>query len=273
MNSIPNTCLIVLCCAVLSGCGSVRGQGPERPASVKSTQTQNPGVAPPDAKEGGIEQWKSCAPLLHPEGVYTVSEIQAMFESPQNIAQLLLNLKIAAERGLLLQPSFYDEATLGKFFHGTTVTLAKPHAYQSKGTSAIEANVTSDIFPKLAIKVSSNCTESKYEANHGRSAAENVHANGFLNIAVDSDAPITVADVRSALGREDGQDTGRGWDADGMIYTPFDEGRLGYRFGRDDSHTRNLFYFKLKRVSVIEDSDVLTRIEMRYMQYHILENQ
>ena len=276
MNTVLGTSLIALWCAVLSGCGSVRGLGLDCPPSANSTRTQNANVVPPDSKEGSIEQWKSCARLLHSEGSYTVSEIQAMFESPRNIAQLLLNLKIAADRGLLVQPSFYDEATLEKFFHGTKVTLAKPRAYQGKGTSAIEANTTSDIFPKLAIKVSSNCTELKYEANGGGSATEKVGANGFLEIAADSDPPITLSDVRSTFGHEDQQNTGHGWDADGHIYNPFDEGSLTYQpvrqAGLEDSRIQTLFHFKLKRVPVIENSDAVVRIQMRDMQRRILEN-
>jgi hypothetical protein len=199
-----------------------------------------------------------------------------MFESPQNISQLLHNLKIAAERGLLLQPSFYDEATLGKFFNASKVTLAKPNAYLGKGTGAIDARIASDIFPRLAINPASNCTVLNYKAAHG-SASEHVSANGFLSIAVGSDPLITLEDVRSAFGREDQQVTGHGWDADGHVYTSFDEGSLTYqpvrRAGLEDSSIRTLFYFKLKRVPVVEDSDVIMRIAMRDMQHQILENQ
>ncbi len=72
-----------------------------------------------------------------------------MFEPPQNVPQFLHNLKIAAERGLLLQPAFYDEPTLGKFFNGSKVTLAEPDISLVRGTNTIEAGIASDIFPKL----------------------------------------------------------------------------------------------------------------------------
>jgi hypothetical protein len=259
VSVILSITLFTVWCAVLGGCGSI---------------PRNPNAVPPDALEGGIEDWKSCAQLLHPEGSCGVSEIQAMFESPQNITQLLQNLKVAADRGLLLQPSFYDEATLGKFFNASKVTLTKPRAYLGKGTGAIEAHVSSDAFPKLNLKPASNCSTRKYRAPDG-SISEGVSANGFLSVAVSSDPLITLEDVRSVFGRENEEFTGRGWDADWHVYTPFDEGALTYqpkhRADLEDSMVVTLFYFKLKKVPVIEDSDVVTSMQMRDSQSHTLE--
>ena len=240
------------------------------PLFANSTPTQNTNVNHQDTKEGGIVQWRACAELLHLEDRYTVSEIQAMFESPQNIPQLLQNLKIAAERGLLLQPSFYDEARLSKFFHGSKVRIAKPPAYQSKGNSAIEADITSDTFPKAVIEVSSNCM--KYDTNVGGTATRNVDANGFVTITMVPGQFITLRDIRSVFGPTEPFEELRGR---GAPYPSTGKGSVTYEIRRGvgfSDFTQTRFYFRSDGVEAIGDSDVVQSIVVRNSQNHILEN-
>jgi hypothetical protein len=66
--------------------GSVRGESPEVTQLDVSAQPQNPNAAPSDGKGGApYERWKSCTELIHPDGGYSVSDIQTMLERPQNI--------------------------------------------------------------------------------------------------------------------------------------------------------------------------------------------
>ena len=240
------------------------------PLFANSTPTQNTNVNRQDTKEGGIVQWRACAELLRPEDRYTVSDIQAMFESPQNIPQLLQNLKIAAERDLLLQPSFYDEARLSKFFHGSKVRIAKPPAYQSKGTSAIEADISSDTFPKVVIEVSSNCM--KYDTSVGGTPTRNVDANGFVKITMVTGQFITLKDIRSVFGPTEPFEELRGR---GAPYPSTGKGSVTYEIRRGvgfNDFTQTRFYFRSDGVEAIGDSDVVQSIEVRNSQNHILEN-
>ena len=272
MNGILGKSLIALCFSVLSGCGSVRVQGPDRPPSANSTQTHSRNVVSPGTKDGRIEQWKPCVQRLHPAGSYPASEIQAMFESPQNIPQLLYNLKIAADRGLLLQPAFYDEATLLKFFHGSKVTLADSNIYMDKLSSGIEARVESDILPQVSITVSSVCKTEKYKT-HDVSQVEIVSNDGFLDIWVGRGGPlITLSDIRGAFGREDERHIASE-DPDLPLYTGYDKGSVKYenvrRPGLDDSRVQTRFFFKKNGVNSIGDNDVVKKMRMHDMQDHI----
>lgn len=75
-----------------------------------------------------LARWKSCAEMAHPNG-YSTADLDAMFERPKSIQQLLQNLKLASERDLLLQPQFYDELTAQKFFAGAKVTRSTPEGF------------------------------------------------------------------------------------------------------------------------------------------------
>jgi hypothetical protein len=63
-----------------------RGESPEVTQLDVSAQPQNPNAAPSDGKgRAPYERWKSCTELIHPDGGYSVSDIQTMLERPQNI--------------------------------------------------------------------------------------------------------------------------------------------------------------------------------------------
>ena len=271
MKGILCESLIALCCAALSGCGSVQGQGPDHTPVANSTRTQNPNVVLPDSKEGGIEQWRSCVQRLHPVGSYPASEIQAMFESPQNIQQLLYNLKVAANRGLLLQPAFYDEATLLKFFHGSKVILANQNVYMEKLSSGIEARIETDVSPKLYIIVESVCRAQKYTVDNG-ATVEDVSGDSFLYMGVGLDSPITLRDIRSVFGPED-QLHMAGEDPDLPFYLGSDKGSVVYenvhRPGVDDSRIQTRFFLTKNHVDSIGDNDEVRKVQLHDMQEHI----
>ena len=268
--------LIALCCAVLSGCGSVRGQGPDRPANANSTLTQNPNVVPPDAKEGGIEQWKSCAQGLHPGGGYAAFEIRTMFEPPQNVPQLLHNLKIAADRGLLLQPSFFEESLLLQFFNGSTVTWTGPGRYypDTHPTGHFNVSIASDAFPKLEITLEANCNVLK--TNVAMRSTIDHEANGFLEIAVGSDAGITLSDVRSLFGPEDQLYSDHQGHPDELIQKSSIKGIATYQNERraalEHSRVHTVFYFKRNGTNSFGGRDMVAKIEIQDHQYHILED-
>ena len=46
--------------------------------------------------------------------VYTTGEMIGLFRRPESPSELLHNLQIAWDRGLLAQPAFYDDANLKK---------------------------------------------------------------------------------------------------------------------------------------------------------------
>ena len=276
VNFILNTGLIVLSCVVLSGCGSVGGQGPDRPASANSSQMQKSNGVPPDAKEGGIEQWRSCAQGLHRGGGYQASEIRAMFEPPQNVPQLLQNLKIAADRGLLLQPSFYEESLLLQFFNGSAVTWTGPGRYYANThpTGHFNVSIASDAFPKLAITLEGNCRLLKTNVALGATIDDT--ANAFLDIALDTDGGVTLADVKSAFGLDGFPYRDNEVHPDENPYVRPVKGIVTYengRFdGRDHFHVGTVFYIKRNRSLSFEDGDEVAKIEIQDDQYHTLED-
>lgn len=59
---------------------------------------------------------------LDPMRVYSAADISMLYSRPRTLAELLRNLKLALDLNLLLQPAFYSDANLLKFFDGASVT-------------------------------------------------------------------------------------------------------------------------------------------------------
>jgi hypothetical protein len=256
-SGIARVTLLALSCLVLGGPNPSRGADPA-----------------PQAQDGpAYGRWKSCAELVHPERAYSVSDLQAMLERPRDIQQFLQNLKVAWERDLLPQPSFYDEATLLKLFNGTKVTWNRPDPFvKNLHTEFVAGSVASDAFPGIVAKFESNCSVVEYKTADGATLSK-VAANGFLNVAIGSVPEMTLKAVKSVFGHEAGQSIDRGVDPHGNTYATTEKGSVVYtNVQKDGAEDSAAFYFRLdtpaRPAGAIVDDDVVTRISMRDMQSH-----
>lgn len=119
--------LIALACSAVNGCGSVPKHGHDVTPTSGAVE-QKSSTPSPQESSVRLARWKSCAEMAHPNG-YSTADLDAMFERPKSIQQLLQNLKLASERDLLLQPQFYDELTAQKFSAGAKVTRSTPEGF------------------------------------------------------------------------------------------------------------------------------------------------
>lgn len=264
---------LAVTCAVAASISVVRGEMSRSTEVVGANESMDE-PTPRAADETGVpsfESWKACVKLIHSDVIYTQSDLQAMFDRPGNTDDLLRNLKLAWERGLLLQPAFYEEAAQLKFFNGSEVTWKEPdHFYKVPDTDYVFGNVDSKAVSKLTIHFESRCSITR---------ADMV---GFLEIATDSGPPITLKTVRSVFGHETTNEIDRGIDPHGWTYTPSLKGNVIYanraKEAREGVRIEAGFYFKFgpsqtlspKDSDQIADEDVVDRIELRDSAHRVL---
>jgi hypothetical protein len=259
--------LIALTCSVLSGLGSA--------------QTQTPNTASPEERSGApFERWKSCAQLIHPDGGYSVADLQGMFEQPKDVQQLLQNLKLAWQRDLLPQSSFYDPAILRKFFHGATVTWKTPEIPLGQDVGFVVGQLDNSVAQGMTVRVESRCWRTDYLSPEGRPQSK-AYLVGFLRIEGRPVSTLTLGVVRGVFGPETQNVIDPGVSNDGHVYTPTDKGSVVYR-DPDRTHSEGVslgttFFFEpdspQRRGSFgkIAADDVVQRIEMQEAQHRLKE--
>ena len=287
MKRTRRVSLIALSCAMLSGLGSVRGKAPDATPPGSPSQTQNAGATSSDEQAGApYERWKSCARLAHPNGGDAAVDLQAKFERPQNIRQMLQNLQLAGEQDWLLQPNFYDAATLLKFFNGSGVAWKerKPDPL-SKQVEVIAVDLHSDIFPQMTISIEANCWiyNRPYPGGH---VEKRVAVGGNMRIYGSPLPGMTLGVIRGVLGQETQNSIDTGTNYDGPDYKPIYKGRVVYenraREQLEGAAMGTTFFFALgpppprkpgEPVSrEILDDDVAKTIVMNATSHRILEN-
>jgi hypothetical protein len=130
----------------------------------------------------------------------TSAQVAGMIRRPQTARELLTNLKLAWERKLLLQPRFFDDANLLKFFNGASVTW-KPATPNMKPDFVIRVATVQVAVPyaKTVITVQfSHQVLNQEKVPHANSKA--VHDTGGIAMSVESDADFTWGAVRSVFG-------------------------------------------------------------------------
>jgi hypothetical protein len=258
--------LLTLFCAVLSGCSS---------APIKS----------PDATftSGGTprELWESCVRLIHPDGGASVSDLQTMFEQPRNLRELLKNLKLAWERDLLVQPSFFDPAILRKFFNGAEVTAKTPGMPLTQDVGFVVRQLDSNVARGMSARVESRCWKTDYPDAAGHPASK-AYIAAFLSIDGGPFPELTLQAVRDVFGQETENVIDQGVGNHGNLYTPIDKGSVVYR---DPARARSegvvlgtTFFFDANpsrrgtgSFEKISDDDVVQRIAMQEAQHRLVE--
>jgi hypothetical protein len=87
--------------------------------------------------------------------VYTTEEMIGLFRRPESPSELLHNLQIAWDRGLLAQPAFYDDANLKKVFNATAVEWQKQIVDKSGAYANHYGTLTlnTKVFPNTTVRV------------------------------------------------------------------------------------------------------------------------
>jgi hypothetical protein len=128
----------------------------------------SPKSVPAGAVNSSIDPDNPCGepssypPPAYPRLTYTAQQIEAMFIRPDNVTQLLWNLKLVHDRKLLVQPSFFEEAVLLKLFNGTGMKWVKPGTPDVAGDWVIKptriARITlgGDVFSGMKVDVGLN---------------------------------------------------------------------------------------------------------------------
>jgi hypothetical protein len=93
------------------------------------------------------------APARSESRTYSAQEIGALFDRPRDVSEFVRNLKVAWDRKLLVQPGFYDENNLKRFFNGAAVVWGKPSPGMSQSFTVRQATVTVDksLFPGVIV--------------------------------------------------------------------------------------------------------------------------
>jgi hypothetical protein len=88
-----------------------------------------------------------------PDHVYTTQEMASLFERPITGAGLLRNLKVAWDKKLLVQPGFFDDTNLMRFFNGTAVVWDKPTPGMEADWTIRTGTLTIDskVFPNVTV--------------------------------------------------------------------------------------------------------------------------
>jgi hypothetical protein len=178
---------VVLCWILLAGLNPAWAQTP----------TTVPAVAPIDAPS---QTWKSCAARLYAAGDLPTAGLESQFERPQNLAQLLQNLKLAWKNDWLMRPQFFDRETLLKFFNGTAVSLQQrenvPPPYVS-----IVATTASSVFPQMSVELETTCSSRSSPQPNGRTQTL-VTVSGHIRIYGGPVPELTLRSIRQVLGSE-----------------------------------------------------------------------
>lgn len=284
MNALLRVGLVGLWCSAFSAfsaIGSVHGEGVETVPPSSTSQTQHT----IEERSGELfKRWKSCAEMVHREGSYSVSDLQSMFLKPQDLLQMLQNLKLAGQGDWLLQSNFYNEETLLKFFNGVKVTWKEAPASDqiSNGVLFVEGNVDSYIFPKMTVSVEGRCWVSGKKSPGGRERTL-VQTGGLLRIYGAPIPEMTLNMVRSALGPETQNTRDMGLVADGPDIEPTSQGTVVYadktKWQQAGAEVGTTFAFQLDPPPKqggdlpkgIVGDDIVVSIVMRQASHRILE--
>jgi len=172
----------------------------------------------------------SCGSLGPSTDHTAIANIAAQIERPTNAAQLLQNLHLAYGKSWLLQPGFFDDATLLKFFAGVKVVWGRPQPITTSDTTmrGMDVSMDSDVFQNATIHFVRRCwQEVKHEPAKGNVLDHLVHS-GRVVLRVDNVPGFTVGVVRSVFGQETRYFNDLGITDHGPTFVPMDKGSLIY---------------------------------------------
>jgi hypothetical protein len=177
------TSWLMLCWVLLAGTQASMAQAPD----------------PLQAGPSPSQEWKSCAAGLADQRELAKS-LDAQVTRPQDVSQLLENLRLAWQNDWLLRPDFYDAETLSKFFNSVTITWKQTQDTRSPAEE-IAMETRSGIFPQLSIVLQAHCRAGTFPRPDGRTETivtmgGNFHMNSLSGLGT------TLSAVRQVLGPE-----------------------------------------------------------------------
>ena len=223
MRHIFPVSLIALSCGILSGCAGVRAERSGPVASSNSSGAQSQNAIYVDSKDGPrYEDWKSCIELLYPNGSRSVSDLQQAIQSPHDIRQLVENLKQAWTENFLIQPVFFEDTILQKFFSGSSLKWRAPVNYYIHQDAIIQVQLESDLLPGMTVTIESRCW--RIDDKPGLTA----HLAGSLKISGGPIPGLTLRSIRKVLGAET-RDEPDGAEVEfGVVHPASGKGRITY---------------------------------------------
>jgi hypothetical protein len=154
--------------------------------------------------------------------LYSEHEIFHLIALPVTTAQLLENLWKAWDLGWLVQPSFYSNANLLKFFNAAEVKWDhKSRAGDAPGVDNATVTVNAQAFPNMRVKMIRGVLR---KAEDGKAAA----LSGVIIIDVASVPGLNVGLVRRIFGEESKDELDFGILTDGQAHDPTTAGSLVY---------------------------------------------
>jgi hypothetical protein len=183
---------------------------------------------PPDVQHVQSSLCAASAAAVAPK--YSAHEISLLYERPSDVAGLLRNLKVAFDRDLLLQPEFYDDANLLKFFAGSRVKHDQPNPQLARGATeqSFEVVSGSGALTRMSIRLKRSCASvAAYDTPAGHFPPHaRLGAGATLEVA--GVQGFTLGPVRAVLGRETTAWFDHGIATDGATYVPTSKGRVIY---------------------------------------------
>jgi hypothetical protein len=173
----------------------------------------------------------TCGPLGPSDDKEAIARIGSTYERPASIEQLLQNLKLAYESNLFLEPAFYVDANLSKFFAATKVRWDKPRLLSAvdRDSTARRIHISADqgVIQRMTIDVMRSCNSKvRYEAGKGYVKDRLVQA-GSISLQM-NDLNLTVASVRRVFGTETSYQEDTGLSEEGPPIAPTTNGKLVY---------------------------------------------
>ena len=173
----------------------------------------------------------SCG-IHSPGQTYSAQEISAMFDRPVDVKQLLRNVKLAMDKDLLLQPGFYADDNLLKFFNGTRVTWSTPSPRMKSMTRRhFEVATDPHVFPGTTVELLRSCDLRSAFASASGSVPAHIATIAVVDIPVEDVPAITGDVVRSVFGTKGSSSMDFGEGTHGGRYTPTSKGSLTYGDG------------------------------------------
>lgn len=161
------------------------------------------------------------------EAALSAGEISAMIQSPTSLEGVLRNLKMALERDWLLEPAFFEDEVLVKFFASQSVE--RPSQLKSPTDTVLDINLHSSL-SGIHVSIRRGWIVEKNSAENGASkVTQHRVRTTSLKIDVTSAPRLSVCTVHDVFGQVGDMsiDTGS---APHVHYTPWVKGSLTYNY-------------------------------------------
>jgi hypothetical protein len=155
--------------------------------------TRAPTTAPPEP---------TCGPLGPSADPEAIARVGALYARPENVTEFLGNLQLAYDQELFIQPGFYDDANLEKFFAGSSVQWGPPRPLRAPPNTARDIVISSDApaFPRLTVSIERACLPKYRSASPQHPKIYALAYNARLELRVAAVPGFTVGATREVFG-------------------------------------------------------------------------